>query len=236
MAKLCVFGDSIMKGVIYDGAKKKYSMLKDSFANSVSKIFSFSTDNFAKFGCTVTKGLEIAQKHISDIENSDYVALEFGGNDSDFNWEDISDKPDAMHHPKTTIKEYENNYMDLISTVKSAGGQPLVLNLPPLDAQKYFNWIIKGLNKENILKWLGGSEEYIYRWHEMYNMSLCKLTNKTNVPLIDIRSIFLEKHDYKSYFCIDGIHPNEQGHALIVQAIEDFAVEHDIPIDNISFN
>ncbi len=228
MSILCGFGDSIMKGVVYDAAKKKYSLLKDSFANTISDFCSFTTENFAKFGCTVTKGLEIVKKHTDIIKGSDYVALEFGGNDSDFNWKEIAKDPDAEHIPQTTLSSFEAEYADLINEVKAAGGHPVILNLPPIDAQKYFDWVSRGVNKENILKWLGGSEEYIYKWHEMYSLSLHKLSKEADVSLIDIRSAFLIKKDYKDYLCMDGIHPNEMGHALISETIESFLKENNM--------
>ena len=36
-----------------------------------------------------------------------------------------------------------------------------------------------------------------------------------NVKLIDIRSAFLARRDYRDYLSDDGIHPNEQGHLMI---------------------
>ncbi|MEG1180790.1 MAG: SGNH/GDSL hydrolase family protein [Oscillospiraceae bacterium] len=111
-------------------------------------------------------------------------------------------------------------YKDIIRKVRAVGGNPIVLNLPPIDSDKYFAWISSGLCGDSIKGWLGGDTDFIYRWHELYNQQVCALTSKMGVPVIDIRSAFLEKFDYGKLLCIDGIHPNVDGHALICSVIE----------------
>ena len=221
MKAICVFGDSLSKGVVFDKIRKRYAFIKDSFVNLIGNKMSFHIENFAKFGCTIGKGKNIIQKNQEAIQKSDFVVLEFGGNDSDFAWDEISKEPEAKHLPKTPLNEFAETYADIILQVQETGKKPVILNLPPLDAERYFAWISRGLNSDNILRWLGGSEGFIYRWHEMYNMQVCRLANYMKVPLIDIRSTFLEKHNYSDFLCVDGIHPNEAGHRLISSAIEE---------------
>ncbi|MBR6806337.1 MAG: SGNH/GDSL hydrolase family protein [Bacteroidaceae bacterium] len=59
----------------------------------------------------------------------------------------------------------------------------------------------------------------IDRWHERYNMEVMRLGVLTHTPVIDITSVFLERRNYSDYLCEDGIHPNEEGHRLIEEAI-----------------
>ncbi len=220
MQTIALFGDSVSKGVVFDEAKNKYIFIKDSFANLFASLKNLNLLNFAKFGCTISKAKIIIQKHENEAVNADYTILEFGGNDSDFNWEQIAKNPDRVHIPKTPIDVFSAEYIKTIEMLRKKGAVPIMLNLPPIDEHKYFEWFSRGLNKENILKWLGGSVEYIYRWHEMYNMEVCKIASNYNVPLIDIRSAFLKKRDFSNYLCADGIHPNEQGHRLISETID----------------
>jgi acyl-CoA thioesterase-1 len=216
---ICIFGDSIMKGVIFDAIKGRYIFLKNSFLNILGmRNTNIKVDNYAKFGCTITVGKKLIEKHSSELPGYEYTALEFGGNDCDFDWKAISENPDALHIPKTPIDEFEKNYSEIIDRVASTGSKPVLFSLPPLNARRYFSWISRGLNADNILRWLG-DEEHIYRWHEMYNIAVLKLAAAKNVTLIDIRRAFLETRDYLSLLCEDGIHPNEAGHALISEAI-----------------
>src|SRR5699024_3194909 len=108
---------------------------------------------------------------------------------------------------RTPLTEFRRLYQQLIEEICNNGGKPTILNLPPLDPKRYFEWISRGLNKDNILKWLGDIE-MIYRWQEMYNMEVMVLATRMNVPIIDIRSSFLKFNNYRDFLCDDGIHPN----------------------------
>lgn len=215
---VCVFGDSVTKGVVFDSVLNKYILLKDSFANLVKSGAQIVMRNYSKFGSTVSKGLETLTKHQGELKNYDYIALEFGGNDCDFNWADVSAKPNANHQPNTPMGVFVQKYTQMISEIKEGGSCPVLLTLPPIDAKRYFAWISKNLNAENILHWLGDVER-IYRWHEMYNLAVCRLANDSQIPLIDISSAFLETSNYQRLICDDGIHPNKLGHELISHII-----------------
>ena len=53
-------------------------------------------------------------------------------------------------------------------------------------------------------------------------MEIFRLGATKHVPVIDITSVFLEKKNHFDYLCDDGIHPNDDGHALIENAIVDY--------------
>lgn len=218
---ICAFGDSIVKGVVFDGIRGKYTYLKNSFANLFGANTGIRVENFAKFGCTITTGKRIIEKHEQELSCYKYTVLEFGGNDCDFNWKEVSERPDDEHLPNTPLSEFEALYSNAIDSISASGSRPVVFSLPPLNAKKYFDWISRNLNGDNILRWLG-DVEHIYRWHEMYNLAVVKLAAIKNVPLIDIRKAFLESRNYLNLFCEDGIHPNEAGHALISDSIRDY--------------
>jgi hypothetical protein len=95
-----------------------------------------------------------------------------------------------------------------------------------LEPNRFFNHVTRGINSDNVLRWLGGSVLSIDRWHERYNMEIFRLGAQKRVPIIDITSVFLEKKDFSDYICEDGIHPNEKGHALIEGAILDFVGQY----------
>ena len=219
MNKICVLGDSISKGVILDNEKQKYRTSENGFAKLFSAGRSYPVENFSVFGCTVTKGLQILSRRMTKIENSDIVVTEFGGNDCNFNWAAIAENPEGEFSPETAIDVFIEQYKNILNTLKQMGKKIFVLNLPPLDEEKYFKWISRGVNGDNILKWLGGSPKYIYRWHEMYNDAVCKIAEDEQVPLVDIRSGFLELRDYTKLLCSDGIHPNEAGHRFIYEEL-----------------
>lgn len=217
---ICLFGDSLSKGIICDPDTGRYIFLKDCFASLVAADGKLGVSNYSKFGCTIGKARGIIEKHISDAERADVTALEFGGNDSDYDWAAISAEPDAEHSCRTPLDVFTESYTDTVLSLRKQGVRLVLSNLPPIDPQRYFDWFSRGLNKGNLLRWLGGSVDYIYRWHESYSMCISRIAASCGVPLLDIRSPFLLRRDYSDLLCIDGIHPNAKGHALISSVIE----------------
>jgi acyl-CoA thioesterase-1 len=217
---VCIFGDSVAKGVVLDSVSKKYVLLKDSFVNLLKAGAQCGVKNYSRFGSTVTKGLESLSKRLDELKNYDYVALEFGGNDCNLNWAQIAANPEGEHKPNTPLGVFEQKYVQMVREVRAAGSCPVILSLPPIDAQRYFAWISRGLNADNILRYLG-DVEHIYRWHEMYNVAVLRVAEQTHAPLVDISSAFLATRNYQKLICDDGIHPNERGHELIARTIED---------------
>ena len=216
---IVLFGDSIAKGVIFDPVKGKYAVLKNSFAQLVQARIKGQIHNAGRFGSVITKGLSTLQRDVIS-KRPDIAVLEFGGNDCDFNWDEIARDPDREYSPNTTLNAYITSLKEMIGTLREQGIVPVLMTLPPLDPDKYFKWVSKDdeLSAQNILKWLG-TVSRIYWWHERYNAALMQVAEEMKVRWIDIRGAFLSTHDYREYICEDGIHPNEKGHQLIANKI-----------------
>ena len=230
METIAAFGDSVLKGVIYEN--EHYRVADTSFQKICEDSFGITVENKARFGSTITRGEKIFEKNLELIRecSGQYVILEFGGNDCDFNWKEISEDPDRKHLPMSTIDNFTSTYVEIINAIQDLGKIPVLLSLPPIDSSRYFRHISRGLSGENIMKWMRNDKQYITNWHERYNIEIFKMAIACQVPVIDITSIFLEKKNYSRYLCEDGIHPNEEGHKLIARAIE----EH-VRRKNISF-
>ena len=219
-----VWGDSILKGVVLDEQEGKYKVLKNSSINSFAEITGCSVKNNAYFGMTSTKALERITGFIEKrgIGMEEIIILEFGGNDCDFNWAEISAEPDKDHQPKTTITAFKSSLQTMIEVFRKKGVTPILMNLPPLEPEKYFQWLSRGLNSENILRWLGDVAR-IYRWQEAYNNAVEWAARQYSCKLINVRERFLVSHSYSSQFCADGIHPNEKGHKRILESLLEFS-------------
>jgi lysophospholipase L1-like esterase len=218
MNSICIFGDSIARGVVFDAVKKKYSILKDSFANRLGRE-GVRVMNHARFGCTVTEGMNILLRSREALGACDLTLLEFGGNDCDYNWNEVSRDPARKHDCKTPIAAFSERYRALIDTIRASGGRPMLLTLPPVDEHRYFAWISRGLNADNIIGFLG-SVRTIFTWQETYSGIVRALAEAKDVPLIDVRAAFLALRDYRGGLCEDGIHPNETGHRLIFESLK----------------
>lgn len=221
MSEIYAFGDSVLKGVILEN--DKYKVCKNRFSNICENALNVVIENKAKFGSTISIGEKSFEKNIECLDNPnvEYVVLEFGGNDCDFNWKEISENPDIKHNSNVKINEFVNTYTEIIKIIKSKNKKPVLISLPPIDAQKYINRFSKGLNKDNIMKWMNYNPCFLTNWHERYNIEVFKLAINNNISIIDITSKFLEQKDYSMFICEDGIHPNEEGHKIIAETIKE---------------
>lgn len=221
-----VWGDSVMRGVVFDEEKGKYTLLPESGAAKASRALGLELNNRSRMGCTVTKGLSIMQKDLQSDLSSEVALIEFGGNDCDYNWEEVAARPEDAHQPKTPLILFENQLTDMVQLSRQKGMTPVMMTLPPIHAQRYFDFFTRsGLHKDNILKWLG-DVEFIYRWHERYNAAVVRVAQKCSCLLADVREVFLGQWHYEDWLCVDGIHPNAKGHAAIDAVLEDFGFRH----------
>ena len=221
--KICILGDSVSKGVLLDPQQGRYICGRSGFADRLDRLENIEVENFSVFGCTVSKGLRLAERHSAKLEGADAVLLEFGGNDCDFHWTEIAADPEREHMPNTPMEEYLEDYARLIYAVESRGALPVPMNLPPIHAQSYFNWFSRDMDereKANIVTWLHGDIEYIHRWHKSYNDQLTALTDSLGAKMADIRSDFCAGGNYSDFLCADGIHPNEAGQELIFSSLK----------------
>lgn len=212
MSKYIVIGDSITKGIVYNSKTNRLEPLKESFINLVNESGK-SVINHSVFGATINKGLSLFNRFKKEINAGDYLVLEFGGNDCNFNWKEISDDPESEHLPNTTIENFLLAYKSIIEQAKSLGAKPILLNLPPLHAPAFFKTITRGNCVSTIKDWLGDIY-HVYRWQELYSLAVERIAMETDARLIDLRSTLLKRHRLEEVICEDGMHPNKTGHQL----------------------
>ncbi len=213
MRQLIIIGDSIMKGVTFNGQKYQLCQEHDfDFLTSRNIV----VQNFSKMGATVTTGLAILKRKLCalpDVSNTT-VLFSFGGNDCDYDWAGISQNPDGAFLPKTPQDAYIDAYREAIRTAQNAGARVAVTSLLPIDAERYMQHICAGNSYDNILHWLG-DVGHLYRWQEYYSSLSCTLARAFGCQLIDLRSEFLKLKNFRTLLGSDGIHPTQAGHDII---------------------
>lgn len=216
---IVVLGDSISRGVIYDEEKQRHGLLLESFTNLVRGRMRAVIINAAKFGSTIAEGVRRLQDDVLRRQ-PDIVLIEFGGNDCDFQWDAIAENPSGTYRPNTDCAVFYEMLTDMVKKLNAMEIIPVLVTLPPLDAEKYFQWISRNSDKakKNILGFIGNVSN-IYSWHERYNAAILRVAEETKTRLIDIRSAFLQSDNYTSLICRDGIHPNKEGHRVIADKI-----------------
>lgn len=215
---ISVFGDSILRGVVLNDITKRYSVSDSIGMDSIAQMYSIEVTNMSRFGCTAPRGYEYIRKYVAKGTPADAVLLELGGNDSDFNWQQIEENPAAEHNPNTPLDKFVEVYHKIIGCLRDNGITPVMTNLPPLCPERYLDWICRdGLDKGKILSWLG-SASTIYRYQENYSRTVEQIAAETGCVCIDLRGAFLKNRRIEKFFCEDGIHPNTQGQGIIRSA------------------
>lgn len=222
--KIAVWGDSILKGVVLDPQTGRYVRLKDNCCvDVVSQQLHIPIENHAKFGLTSEKGKVLLESRLQKEQSCDVAVLCFGGNDVDHNWAEIAEHPQEENPPHVKPERFAANLREMVQAVREKGIRPVLMTLPPIDARRYFNWLSKGIAKpQNILRWLGDVST-IFRHHAQYSGIVKQTAEKERCDLVDIRSAFLNQPRYSDFLCLDGIHPNAQGHELMEREFLRFA-------------
>lgn len=220
--RIAALGDSITKGVVLND-QNRYSAAEQSFLDILSSELDLRVDNYGKFGCTVSYGNSVLERHAADIADSDYTFIEYGGNDCDFDWMKIAQDPHGEHKARTPLEEFTEELSSLVAKIRDLGSVPVLITLPPILSDTYFSFLSRSMSdeqKNNIKEWLGGDIGIITRWHESYNRALFQVANQTRTQIIDITTPFdTFRGDLTSLYCADGIHPNARGHKLIAHTI-----------------
>lgn len=214
--KICVWGDSIAKGVVYDEQRGRYAICRDNCLARMSRELGREVDNYAVMGNTSAQGLERMQTQT--LEPGAVAVIEFGGNDCDLDWKAASEHPETPQQGRVPLAKFGENLRCMIRRVRDAGMKPLLVTPPPLISQRYYEWVCRGLDAAKILSYLG-DVEHIYRWQERYAILVRKIAAEEKTRLLDVRDIFLSQPRLTDLICADGIHPNEQGHALVYEEL-----------------
>jgi len=131
-----------------------------------------------------------------------HVIVLFGNNDS---WLRDDDRPEV------SLAEFEQNLNTMISQIRHNGQAPILLNLQPLDRDKFLKRFPIYRDKMKLL----GSDPVT--WQKQYSELVQNLAAKGRVDFIDIRTP-MEK-EITSCIGDDGLHPNDLGHKLIAEVV-----------------
>ena len=212
--KLYIFGDSILKGVTFSGAKGRYSLVDNDYKELAEN--GYEVSNLSRMGATIEYGEKIIKEELTG--EGDTVLIEYGGNDCDYIWRDVVSDPCGKHTCRTLPEVFESKYRSCIEFARSKVARVLISNLIPLDSEKYFDFISRGLDKDVLLDWLG-DKSMLYRWQENFSRRVEHLAEISGEELVDLRGAFLTSHEFGSLLSADGIHPTEKGHRLICSTV-----------------
>ena len=210
-----VWGDSVLKGVVFDSGRNRYCVLKENAVSRIAQATELPLSNCARMGSTAPQALERMQQAPDQFKDQ-LVLIEYGGNDCDFDWKAVAAQPEKPHQPHTPVHEFEEALRRMVAFVRQCGGVPLMTTLPPLDAPRYLSWIVRRdqVERAALMRFLGDVQR-IYRWQELYNFAILRVAASVACPCVALREKFLNDLCGQDLLCVDGIHPNAEGHKLM---------------------
>lgn len=209
---ISLWGDSIGKGILFDERRGRYAIYADNLISVLKRRLSMPVENHALMGSTAAAGAERMAR--AELREGSLVVIEYGGNDCDMPWPQISENPEGEYQPKSSMDEFWQAMSYMVERARARGAHPVLVTPPPLDAQRYFKWVSRKLNPGQILRYLG-DVQYIYRWQERYASAVRAMAGELGCALCDMRDQFLAARDLRGLLCVDGIHPNASGYGLI---------------------
>ena len=222
---VAVFGDSLGKGVIWNPQRSRYGYAPITAANVVEQELGITVLNRARFGYTAPQGLQVMEQDLASGMRCDAAVIEFGGNDCNFKWAEISQDPEARHDPATSPETYEKTLVSMVRQLLEQKIRPILLTLPPINAERYFRFLVGDkLDGANILRWLGDVHQ-IYRFQEMYSEIVSKVGRKLSVTMLDLRTRCLAKPDFTTrLLCDDGLHLTVEGQKFVGEQLADMVL------------
>ena len=127
MEKLIIFGDSIMRGVLLDEGKY---ICPSEERHAREETTGIEIESCCKFGATIDKAQAIVQRRIAKGGLPARCLIEFGGNDSNFDWAAVAAAPHGEHRCKTDPEDFVRKYSEIIAR-RRAGDLPLAGVLQP---------------------------------------------------------------------------------------------------------
>ena len=156
MERAFIYGDSLLKATVPDEDMHYRFHLPEVMAQ-------YPTDR-----------LELVEHDVQRGMDARWALVAYGGNDSDFDWEAIAAAPEQEHLPHTVLPEFIEKLRCAVQELASAGVQPVLMTLPPIDGQRYFQFISRRADGGSILRWLGDVGR-IYRHQELYSDTVTEL-------------------------------------------------------------
>lgn len=221
-----LWGDSLGKGVVWNGARKRYGYTDLPAAEVAAEKLGINIVNRSKFGITAPQGLAIMEHDLTNGVTCDAAAIEFGGNDCNFQWAEIAADPMRQHDPATLPEAFAKTLTSMVENLLDRHIRPILLTLPPINAERYFHFFVGDkLNGDNILRWLGDVQQ-IYRYQEMYSHMVEKVGEAFGVRILDLRMRCLNKWNFTTeLLCEDGLHMTPEGQRFVGEQVAQLVLE-----------
>lgn len=218
---IIVWGDSILKGVMSgESASKRFEIVDENSLKIASEKLGIEIINKSVFGSFLSKTQRIQLRDLNKGTTADACIIESGGNDCDYDWALVSENPDIAHNTRCPLPDFMRILDEMVVAARNAKITPILMTMPPLVGDWWFENICIDQNRSAIEKFVGKDIYSLYRRHELYSLKIAEYARVHNVFLVDMRQAMLEHSDYRTLMCKDGIHPNLEGYKYMATVWE----------------
>ena len=213
MKNLKIFGDSIIKGVTYNG--QSYHLCQEHDFDTL-RAQGVTVENNAKMGATIDAGLKQLDRKLGACDSDTTVLFCFGGNDCDYDWKSIGEgKCDYEHRHRIAPQDFKKNYEDMIHLLQEKGAAVTSVIAPPIAIEMYLSHLLEsGISREVMSEYVNSVQQMQDEYAE-YGDIMRAVSKENGCEILSLRESFLALDDMKAYYSKDGMHPNEAGYALI---------------------
>ena len=217
MNGIYLFGDSASQGIVLD-ENGRYRVSRLGCVRLLKRK-GLPIRNYAVHGYTILQGMDSFEQ--LPTEPGSCCVIQFGGNDCDLDWDAVSAEPEVFHDGRVPLTEFRENLVCFVMKARERLLEPVLIPPLALISSRFYRWVSRERNAENILRYLHNDMESISRWQERYANTVREVSVSEGCRLIDVRNWLLGRLDYPALLCDDGIHPNEAGHAAIAEAVSE---------------
>ena len=184
-------------------------------------------DNRSRFGYTAERGLGLIKKAIAAGERPDYALVEYGGNDCNFDWPAIGRDPDYPHQPAAALADFGSHHAGNASgrlLRSGAGITPVLMSLPPVDSDKYYEYIIsKGVDRSSLLKLPRYALFPYTAIRSCIPSPYQSWPGRRSCPLLTCAPHLLEciGSPFSQLISGDGLHPTEKGYEIVARCFRE---------------
>lgn len=137
------------------------------------------------------------------------VIIQFGLNDAAV---DVWKEPPASG-PRVSLENYRRNLAFFVAGVREQGGAAVLMTPNPMA------WTTRLRELYGRPPYDTGTEKGINRPLTAYVHAMQEVAHRLDVPIVDVYSTFSGKPQGVSALLLDGMHPNNGGHAIIADLL-----------------
>ena len=225
--KIGFFGNCCVRNVRYEAESRRFKVNDRLDFDEIASGAGLCVTDFSKFGCTVTKAEKYIEKMFPRIDG-DLVFMDFGRYDSDYDWKAVSSFPLEHHNPVTDLEQFLQAYSRIIDHVLRLRRMPVLATLLPVNGADHIDHVCRAenLNRDNVLRYLGGSYNNIEEYGKIYSDAVRELAFRREVPLIDLRQAFSEQGGRENLLQADGFTPSVSGRRVIRDCFTRFVFDY----------